>query len=207
MSVFIPDPVVKRLPMYYRYLKELEQRNVSSISSGQLADLMGLTASQVRQDVNIVGGAGRQGCGYPVTDLKLHIERLMGIHKTHTMMIVGAGNLGRALLHYKAFEQRGFTIAALFDKYPCEDACIGSLPVKHIAELEDFLEQQPVDIAILTLPAPDAQEMALRLYRGGIRGFWNFAPMDIQLPRDAVVVNVHLDESLEMLSYYLESRM
>lgn len=205
MSIFIPDPVIKRLPMYYRYLKETEQKEQLFISSTELANLMGLTASQVRQDVNAFGGQGRQGCGYPVAKLKKHVERLLGIHKLHTMIIVGMGNLGRALLRYRPFAKRGFTVVGLFDNSSRKPAKIGSLPVRDIAELEGFMAEQMVDIAILTLPAADAQAMAERLYACGIRGFWNFAPVDIQLAKDAVVVNVHLDESLELLSYHLEN--
>ena len=205
MAVYIPDPVVKRLPMYCRYLNGLERENVLYISSSELADLMGLTASQVRQDINIIGGEGRRGCGYLVMELKRHIEQLMGMDRRHTMVVIGTGNLGNALLGYRSFEKRGFSIVALFDKYPSQSAYAGELPLMDISQLETYLAQHPADIAILTLPAVDAQEMARRLYDCGIRGFWNFAPTDLQLPRDAAWVNVHLDESLEMLSYHLEN--
>jgi hypothetical protein len=114
-------------------------------------------------------------------------------------------DLGNALLGYRSFEKRGFSIVALFDKYPSQSAYTGELPLMDISQLETYLAQHPADIAILTLPAADAQEMARRLYDCGIRGFWNFAPTDLQLPRDAAWVNVHLDESLEMLSYHLEN--
>jgi len=205
MAMYVPDPVVKRLPMYCRYLSGLECENILYISSAELADLMGLTASQVRQDINIIGGAGRRGCGYLVTELKQHIDQLMGMNRPHRMIVIGAGNLGNALLGYTAFEKRGFSIVALFDKYPRPSAHSGDIPLMDVSQLETYLAQHPADIAILTLPASDAQKMARRLYDCGIRGFWNFAPTDLQLPRDAAWVNVHLDESLEMLSYHLEN--
>ena len=204
MSIYIPDPVVKRLPMYYRYLKEAERRQQLFISSAELAQLTGLTASQVRQDVNAFKGEGRQGCGYPVPELKKHIEKLLGICKRQTMIIVGSGNLGRALFRHKEFAERGFTTIGMFDIHTGSTYRNEKLPVRNIEKLEEFTAAHRVDIAILTLPVFDTQAMAERLYRCGIRGFWNFAPIDVQLPRDAAVVNVHLDESLELLSYRLK---
>ena len=204
MSIYIPDPVVKRLPMYYRYLKEAERGKQLFISSTELAQLTGLTASQVRQDVNAIQGEGRQDCGYPVTELKEHIERILGICKRQNMIIVGSGNLGRALFRHKEFAERGFITIGLFDSHIGIAAQSKNLPVRNIAELEKFTSEHRVDIAILTLPAFDTQVMAERLYRCGIRGFWNFAPLDVHLPKNAAVVNVHLDESLELLSYRLK---
>ena len=205
MSIFIPDPVVKRLPMYYRYLKETERKEQLFISSRELAELMGLTASQVRQDIKTFRGEGRQGCGYPVTDLKNHIAKVLGIGKQQNMIIVGYGNLGRALFRHKEFALRGFTTIGLFDIQPGRTYRNQKVLVRNIAELETFTAQYQVDIAILTLPATNTQAMAERLYQCGIRGFWNFAPLDLQLPKDAAVVNVHLDESLELLSYRLKN--
>lgn len=204
MSIYIPEPVVKRLPMYYRYLTETERKKQIFISSTELAQLMGLTASQVRQDVNTFRGEGRQGCGYPVTELKKHIEELLGIGKRQNMIIVGSGNLGCALFRHKAFAERGFATIGLFDNRSGNAGQNKKLPVKDIAELEEFTAEHRVDIAILTLPAANTQAMAERLYQCGIRGFWNFAPIDVQLPKDAAVVSVHLDESLELLSYRLK---
>ena len=204
MSIHIPDPVVKRLPMYYRYLKEAERGNQLFISSTDLAHLTGLTASQVRQDVNAFQGEGRQGCGYPVTELKNHIEKILGICRQQNMIIVGSGNLGCALFRHKEFSERGFMTIGLFDIHPDNTARNKNLPVRNITELESFTSEHLVDIAILTLPVFDTQAMAERLYQCGIRGFWNFAPIDIHLPKDAAVVNVHLDESLELLSYRLK---
>jgi len=205
MAIYIPDPVVRRLPMYYRYLKETEMRRQMFISSSELAELTGLTASQVRQDVNAFRGEGRKGCGYPVSELKAHVEKLLGVYRQQNMIIVGCGNLGHALFQHKAFAERGFVTIGLFDSCGCDAPRNMDLPVRDIAQLESFTAENRVDIAILTLPAVHAQAMAERLYRCGVRGFWNFAPVDIQLPKKAAVVNVHLDESLELLSFRLKN--
>ena len=204
MSLYIPEPVIKRLPMYYRYLKEMERENRTFISSSELAQLTGITASQVRQDINAFGGGGRQGCGYPVTEMRKYIASLLGMNKVQTMAIVGMGNMGKALACYKPIEQSNFSVVAAFDiKQQNSGARIGTLSVDSINEMEKVLDELRVDIAVLTLPAAVAQVTAERLYRCGVRGFWNFAPCDLQLPQDASVVNVHLDESLELLSYRL----
>jgi len=204
MTVCFPDPVVNRLPVYYRYLKRLEKEGVSFITSNALAELTGLTASQVRQDVNTFGGTGRQGSGYPVAEIRRHIAGLLGIDRRRTMVIVGMGNLGRAIAGYEAFGQNQFSAVAAFDSDPLKTGkYVGNLMVQPVEELEAMLQAEPVDIAVLTLPAAMAQEMSQRLYRCGVRGFWNFAPVDLQLPRDAAIVNVHLEASLERLSYHL----
>lgn len=204
MSIFLPDPVVKRLPMYYRYLSTMEQQNKSYVSSAELSLATGLTASQVRQDVYSFGGEGRQGIGYPVSELKKHIEKLLGIHQTRTMIIIGSGNLGHALMHYSEFSEKKFEIAGVFDVNPQKiGSPIGTLTIQDLENLESFVGSHPVDIAILTLPAVHAQAVAQRLYHCGVHGFWNFAPVDLQLPKNAAIVNVHLDESLELLSYHL----
>ena len=204
MSVCFPDPVVRRLPMYYRYLKRLENEGTAFVTSTALAEMTGLTASQVRQDVNTFGGAGRQGSGYPVSEMREYIGKLLGIDKQQTMAIIGMGNLGRAIAGYEPFSQTSFTAVAAFDADPQKTGRrVGNLVVRSVEEIENFLAHTHVDIAVLTLPAACAQEMSCRLYECGIRGFWNFAPVDLQLPRAAAVVNVHLDASLEQLSYRL----
>ena len=204
MTVCFPDPVVNRLPMYYRYLKRLENEGTDYITSTALAEMAGLTASQVRQDVNTFGGVGRQGSGYPVTQMRRHIGQLLGIDRQQTMAIVGMGNLGRAIAGYQPFAQSSFVAVAAFDSDLRKTGKrVGNLVVQSLETLEVSLEENPVDIAVLTLPAAAAQEMSERLYHCGIRGFWNFAPVDLQLPQDAAIVNVHLDASLERLSYHL----
>ena len=202
MVDYIPQPVVKRLPMYYRYLQRLEENGRVYVSSADLARLTGLTASQVRQDMNTLGADGHQGRGYPVSETRQHIAELLGVNKQQTMMIVGMGNLGCALVHYGSFGGRNFQTAAAFDTDPRKIGMrVGSQIVRSADGIESFLRAQKVDIAVLTLPAAGAQPMAERLYSCGVRGFWNFAPVDLNLPGKAAVVNVHLDESLELLSY------
>lgn len=204
MSVSCPDPVVKRLPMYYRYLKKLESEGTAFITSTALAEMTGLTASQVRQDVNTFGGAGRQGSGYPVAEMRQYIAQILGIDKQQTMVIVGMGNLGRAIAGYEPFSQNHFETVAAFDADPEKAGKrVGQLIIRHVEEMEAFLAEHRVDIAVLTLPAAEAQAISSRLYECGVRGFWNFAPVDLQLPRNAAIVNVHLDASLERLSYRL----
>lgn len=205
MSSYIPDPVIKRLPMYYRYLSEKEKENTLFISSTELAQLMGLTASQVRQDVSAFGGEGRQGCGYPVAEMRHHIGKLLGKSKVRTLTVIGMGNLGRALVRYETFSQNSFQIISAFDTNPKKAGIrMGAVTVRLMDELEETMREAPADIAVLTLPASAAQKAAERLYACGVRGFWNYAPVDLHLPQDAAVVSVHLDESLELLGYRLE---
>ena len=205
MSINIPEPVIKRLPMYYRYLTEKEKENTLFVSSRELARLMGLTASQVRQDVSAFGGEGRQGCGYPVAEMRRHIGKLLGKTRVRRLAVIGMGNLGRALVRYEAFSRNSFQITSAFDVNPHKAGVrMGVVTVRPMDELEETLQESPADIAVLTLPASAAQPVAERLYACGVHGFWNFAPVDLHLPPDAAVVSVHLDESLELLSFHLD---
>lgn len=205
MTPYLPDPVVRRLPMYYRYLREAERNGVPFLSSAELGQMAGLTASQVRQDVNAFGGQGIQGCGYPVKQLRQHVEKLLGAHRRHRMILMGAGNLGQALVQYSACGEGRFDIVAAFDTNVLKVGHpIGNLTIQHANDVEAFLQNHTVDIAILAIPAGAAQQAAHLLYHLGVRGFWNFAPVDLQLPSDAAMVNVHLDESLELLTFLLQ---
>ena len=202
MGGYISDAVVRRLPAYYRHLQELEAEGVVQISSQDLGERMQLTPSQVRQDFNSFGGIGRQGYGYPVRELREHIRELMGLHKEHRMVILGAGRVGRAVADYAGFIREGFITVAMFDPDPArrEEPC-REIPVYATEELEKRLPGLYASIAVLAVPAEAAQEALDRLYALGIRGFWNFAPVDLKYPRDAVVVNVHLSDSLYTLGY------
>jgi len=207
MISYIPVPVVKRLPIYYRYFKELEKEGRAFIASTELGERMGMNASQIRQDANAFGGEGRQGYGYPVQTMRQHLEKLLGIDQLRTMIVVGAGNLGSALLNYQ-FGHNGFSIIGAFDSCSQKTGSyLGTVEVQKVDDMEAFLNVHHVDIAVLTLPVQAVQETVDRLYRCGVRGFWNFAPVDLQLPKDAAVINVHLDESLELLSYCLANRV
>ncbi|MBE5779475.1 MAG: redox-sensing transcriptional repressor Rex [Clostridiales bacterium] len=202
MAGYVSDAVIKRLPAYYRHLQELEKEGVTQISSKDLGERMNLTASQIRQDINSFGGFGRQGYGYSVTGLREHIGHVMGLDTAHRMIIIGGGNIGKAIAASASFARIGFETVAIFDNDPEKTGeWIHGIPVQDIAVLERFVSEQPVDIAVLAVPATEAQSMAERLYKLGVKGFWNFAPVDLKLPRGAVAENVHLDESLEVLSF------
>ena len=180
----------------------MEAEGVTQISSQGLGDRMDFTASQVRQDINCFGGFGRQGFGYSVRELREHIGHIMGVDQPHQMIILGAGNIGRAVALADSFPRNGFTTAAIFDRDPNKIGMqVGEVSVQDVAELKRYLDENTVDIAVLALPVSCAQELAGQVYECGIRGFWNFAPLDLKLPKDASVVNVHLDEGLEVLSF------
>ena len=202
----ISKAVIKRLPRYYRYLGELIENKIERISSGELSELMRVTASQIRQDLNNFGGFGQQGYGYNVRYLYEEIGKILGLNKTHKIVIVGSGKLGQALANYVKFEKRGFKIIGIFDNNPeLEGLQIRDLKVQMLSELSTFLEENEVEIAALTMPKDSALEVIDTLVAHGIKGIWNFAHVDLNLrvPDDVVVENVHLSESLMRLSYRL----
>ncbi len=202
MAGYVSEAVIKRLPIYYRHLKELESEGVTQISSQGLGERMSFTASQVRQDINCFGGFGRQGYGYSVTALKEHIGHIMGVDQPHRMIILGAGNIGRAVALADSFPRNGFATVAIFDSDPAKIGMkVGELSVQDVSQVKRYIMENPTDIAVLALPVQGAQELARAIYDCGIRGFWNFAPLDLKLPADASIVNVHLDEGLEVLSF------
>ena len=198
----LSDAVIRRLPSYYRHLVELENSGTIQISSKELGDRMQLTPSQIRQDINSFGGFGRQGYGYSVHELKEHLREIMGLNREHRMVIMGAGRIGRAIANYVGFGNAGYLAVALFDPDPNRQGRIGqNIPVFPMEELEKKLPGLYASIAVLALPEEAAQETLNKLYSLGIRGFWNFAPVDLNYPPDATVVNVHLIDSLFMLGY------
>lgn len=198
----ISKAVISRLPRYYRYLGELKEEGIERISSNELSARMRVTASQIRQDLNHFGGFGQQGYGYNVKNLYEEIAKILGLNIEHHLIIIGAGNLGQALANYGNFENRGFYIDGLFDQ---NEALKGTnkrdIPVYMMDELEDFIANHQVDIAVLAIPKAAAVEVAERLVACGIKAIWNFAHTDLELPDDVVVENVHLSESLMQLSY------
>ena len=198
----ISKAVIKRLPRYYRYLGELLEDNVERISSNDLSKKMRVTASQIRQDLNNFGGLGQQGYGYNVKYLYTEIARILGIDRQHNIIIIGAGNLGQALANYTNFERRGFMIKGMFDVNPrLVGLVVRGVEIRGIENLEQFIKDNDVQIAALTIPKTKAPEIAERLVNAGIKAIWNFAHMDLQVPDDVVVENVHLSESLMRLSY------
>lgn len=203
----ISSAVIRRLPRYYRYLGELLENDVVRISSKELSERMHVTASQIRQDLNNFGGFGQQGYGYNVEYLYTEIGKILGLDKKYSMIIIGAGNLGQALANYSDFERKGFVLKGLFDVNPVlKGVSIRDTPIMMMDELEDFLKENIVHIAALTIPKAKAPQTAQNLVKLGIKAIWNFAPTDLHLPSDIVSENVHLSESLMRLSYSLKSK-
>ena len=200
----ISRAVISRLPRYYRYLGDLLEAGVERISSSDLSKKMHVTASQIRQDLNNFGGFGQQGYGYNVKYLNTEIGKILGLDRSHNFIIIGAGNLGQALANYASFERSGFILKSLFDVNPrLEGVTIRGIPVRMVDELKDFLKNNDIEIAALTLPKSKAIEVADILVDNGVKGIWNFAHTDLSLPKDVVVENVHLSDTLMKLSYNL----
>lgn len=200
----ISKAVIKRLPRYYRYLGELMEDNVERISSNELSKKMHTTASQIRQDLNNFGGFGQQGYGYNVKYLYNEIGKILGLDQTYRMIIIGAGNLGQALANYVKFEKRGFWIKGIFDVNPrLKGMTVRGIEIRMTDELPQFIRDNQIQIAALTLPKAGAEAVAPILVENGVRAIWNFAHTDLNVPKDVVVENVHLSESLMQLSYNL----
>ena len=193
----ISRAVIRRLPRYYRYLGELLENGVERISSNDLSKRMKVTASQIRQDLNNFGGFGQQGYGYNVKYLYTEIGKILGLEEDHNIIIIGAGNLGQALANYAAFENRGFILKGIFDVNPrLQGVSIRGVPIRMMDDLKTFVQNNEIDIAVLTIPKEKAIEVANMLVENGVRAIWNFAHTDLNLPDNVVVENVHLSESL-----------
>lgn len=204
----VSPAVVNRLPRYFRYLRELIRQGRSRISSGELSEMMNVTASQIRQDLNCFGGFGQQGYGYNVNYLYAKICEILGVGEGYTAIVVGIGNLGRALVHNPMFEKRGVDVVGLFDIDPAKvGAEVGGLLVRDMKDLEAFLKETHVDIAVLTLPKDAAAAAADRLAAAGVPGIWNFTgyELDRQLT-DTVIESVHLGDSLMRLCFGLREK-
>ena len=202
----ISRAVIKRLPRYYRYLGELIDDGVERISSSELSGRMKVTASQIRQDLNNFGGFAQQGYGYNVKYLHSEIAKILGLDQSHNMIIVGAGNLGQALANYTQFEKQGFHLVGLFDVNPIlKGVSVRDIEIRMIDEIPEFVKKHQVEIAVLTLPKIKAVEMANVLVENNVKAIWNFSHTDLNLsvPSDVIVENVHLSESLMRLSYNL----
>lgn len=200
--------VVRRLPRYHRYLGELLRENKLRISSSELSEIMGVTASQIRQDLNCFGGFGQQGYGYNVKYLYGKIGELLGLNSDYTAIIVGAGNLGRALVSSHMFERRGVRRLAMFD---IDQNVIGKtfsdITVYSMDSLEDFITKNSVDIAVLTTPKECAKEVVDRLFAAGIKGIWNFSNMELKTKdKNKTIHNMHMGDSLMMLCYEITKK-
>ncbi len=203
----VSPTVIRRLPRYHRFLGELLRKNQLRISSAELSELMDVTASQIRQDLNCFGGFGQQGYGYNVKYLYEQIGTLLGTQEDFTAIILGAGNLGRALVNSHMFERRGVRRIAMFDVNPAViGQTIAGLPVYSMTELESFCRENRVDIGVLTTPKDAAVDVAKRLIDAGVEGIWNFSNMEITLPRRSPVriENMHMGDSLMLLCYSLK---
>ncbi|MBC6696425.1 redox-sensing transcriptional repressor Rex [Terrisporobacter mayombei] len=197
--------VIRRLPKYYRYLGELLSKDIQRISSKELSDIIGFTASQIRQDLNNFGGFGQQGYGYNIEDLHNEIGKILGLDKKYSAVLIGAGNLGQAIANYNGFKNAGFEIKALFDVNPkIIGLKIRDFEILDSDYIEDFIRENNIDIAILCVPKRGAQQLADRLVNAGIKGIWNFVPIDLDVSDDIIVENVNLTESLFTLSYLMK---
>ena len=198
----ISQAVIARLPRYFRYLGELKEQNVERISSQELSELMKVTASQIRQDLNNFGGFGQQGYGYNVNYLYQEIGKILGLGKKHHLVIIGAGNLGQALANYMNFEKRGYSVCGMFDiREELIGKSVRGIEIRPIESLEQFIRANDVDIAVLTIPKGGAVEMAEKLVHCGIKAILIFAHVDLNVPEGVQVENVHLSDSLMKLSY------
>jgi len=199
--------VIRRLPKYRRYLGELLNKGINRISSQELSKLTGFTASQIRQDLNNFGGFGQQGYGYNVEELRNEIEKILGLDNKYKVVITGAGNLGNAIANYRGFKKDGFDIVGVFDRNPDNPRYKNhDLEIRHIDGLEDFIKENKVDIGVITTSKNVAQDVADTYIKAGIKGIWNFAPIDLIVPEDIDLETVRLSESLFTLSYLIKSQ-
>ena len=199
----ISETVIRRMPVYHRYLKELIEDGVERVSSKELSGLTGFSASQIRQDLNNFGGFGQQGYGYNTKALKDQVDKILGIDKSYKSIVIGAGRLGQAIARYNGFRDSGFNVISLFDiKDDIED--ISGIKVRKMEDLENYIRDEGVDVAIITVPREVCEEVADRAIDAGVKGIWNFAPYDLKRPEGIVVENIRLNDSLLTLSYFMK---
>ena len=198
----ISQAVIQRLPRYYRYLEDLMDQGIERISSNELSKRMKLTASQIRQDLNNFGGFGQQGHGYNIRNLHDEIAKILNIDEEHEMIIVGAGHLGQALANYTNFRKRGFIVRAIFDQDPTVIGTrVGDVEVLPMEKIDEVVKASNVKMAAVCIPKTPAVKVVEQLIADGVVGIWNFAHVDLEVPDDVVIENVHLSESLMRLSY------
>ena len=199
--------VIRRLPRYYRFLSELNDQNIDKISSTKLAQIMNVTASQVRQDLNCFGGFGQQGYGYSVSQLKEEIKNILGLNNDYKAILIGAGNLGKAVAMHMNFEKLGFELIASFDSNEQKEGSkLNGITVKNESELDDFCNKNHIDTAFLCIPRVCVENVLDKLYSHGIKNYWNFSHYDINARyNDTMVENVHLSDSLMTLCYRMNN--
>ena len=199
----ISKAVINRLPRYHRYLGMLMEQGVIRISSAELSRQMNVTASQIRQDLNLFGGFGQQGYGYNVAHLYEEIGKILGLDREYHLIVIGAGRLARAVGSYVGFHKRGFKVEAFFDRDPEKHLheSDNSIAVYALDDLGSYLKDHSIDIAVIAVPADAARKLIPVLDKGGVKGIWNFARTDLEVPDYMTVQSVHLSESLMQLSY------
>lgn len=203
----VSNAIIRRLPRYRRYLGQLQVKGIKKISSGELSELIGYTASQIRQDLNTFGEFGQQGYGYEVDKLYKEINKILGLDREYRTVVVGVGNLGQAITNYTYYYKIGFNIIGLFDKDPeVIGKEINDVKIMDGDILEDYVRDNAVDIGIICVTRDNAQEVADALVRGGVKGIWNFAPIDLDVPDDIALESVHLSDSLHALSFMIKSK-
>ncbi|MDO4383304.1 MAG: redox-sensing transcriptional repressor Rex [Eubacteriales bacterium] len=203
----VSNAIIRRLPRYRRYLAELRNQGVKKISSNELSELIGYTASQIRQDLNTFGGFGQQGYGYSVEHLYTEINKILGLDREYKTVVVGVGHLGQAITNHILHHKFGFSIVGLFDVNPTVvGLAINGVQVQHSSELEQYVRDNDIDIGIICCGRENAQEVADTLIRGGVKGLWNFAPIDLDIPDNIAIEDVHLSESLHTLSFLISSK-
>lgn len=200
--------VIRRLPKYHRYLKEMLDNDIKRISSKELSKMIGFTASQIRQDLNNFGGFGQQGYGYNVEDLYNEIGKILGLTRQYNVAIVGAGNLGQALANYTSFDKLGFKLQAMFDVNPkLIGLKINNVKVLDMDQFEDFVKANNVEIVYICTSRDGAQNVADKIQKTGVRAIWNFAPVDLKIKSGIIVENIHLIDNLLTVSYFLKDKI
>lgn len=202
----VSNAIIRRLPRYRRYLGHLQNKGIKKVSSNELSELIGYTASQIRQDFNTFGDFGQQGYGYSVDFLYKQINKILGLDREYKTVIAGVGHLGQAITNYNYYYKIGFNIIGLFDVN--EDIIgtkINDVEVMDFSELTDFCKRENVDIGIICVNRESAQNVADSMVGGGVKGIWNFAPIDLDIPKTVALESVHLSDSLHALSYMIKS--
>ena len=201
----VSNAIIRRLPRYRRYLGYLQTKGIKKVSSNELSEMIGYTASQIRQDLNTFGEFGQQGYGYEVDRLYKEINRILGLDREYKTVVVGVGNLGQAITNYTYYYKIGFNIIGLFDANPkIVGNVINDVEVMDVADLEEYCKREKIDIGIICVNRENAQKVADSLVSGGVKGIWNFAPIDLEIPEGIALESVHLSDSLHALSFMIK---
>ena len=203
----VSNAIIRRLPRYRRYLGYLQTKGIKKVSSNELSEMIGYTASQIRQDLNTFGEFGQQGYGYEVDKLYKEINKILGLDREYKTVVVGVGNLGQAITNYTYYYKIGFNIIGLFDVNPrIIGNVINDVEVLDSADLEEYVKREGIDIGIICVNRENAQQVADSLVAGGVKGIWNFAPIDLVVPEEIALESVHLSDSLHALSFMIKSK-